>query len=200
MVLLPASYYWPGSEILLKERRPNYFMQYKKGTTDKDKLDAVQNWLTLPYGKRPHFITVYFEQVDTRTHDSGPNSDDANKVIKEIDAVIAQLKESIQETGLKDSVNLIILSDHGMTEISNQRIINVEQILNDPSCTIINTGPISMIKTANGKEKSIYELLKANEKHYKVYYKDEVPEYFPLLKKSFYSSNSDYCRYGVVIS
>ena len=183
--IVTASYYWPGSEIENAQRRPDYFKPYKKGTADKEKLDQFLKWLTMPQEKRPHFITLYFEQVDTRTHQFGPNSSEANDVIKQVDGVIAQLKNNIEKAGLKDSVNLIILSDHGMTEVSKNRAINIEQIINNPKCRIVNTGPVGMIEAPADIKEAVYNNLKKNENHYKVYYKEEVPEYYHYSKNPF---------------
>lgn len=180
-----ASFYWPGSEVLNSQKRPDYFKAYKKGTTDDEKLDGVLAWLRIPYAERPHFITVYFEQVDTKTHQFGPNSKEASAVIKEIDSVIARLKDNFTKAGLRDSINLIVLSDHGMTEIDDKKTANIEQIIGDSSCKVINTGPVGLVQVPEGKEKSVYEKLKKNENHYKVYYKDEVPEYYHYSKHPF---------------
>lgn len=180
-----ASYFWPGSEVLDANKRPDYFRPYKKGTTDKDKLDGVINWLNLPYGERPRFITVYFEQVDNKAHDVGTNNKEINETIMQIDSVMMRLKEMIAKTSLKDSVNIIILSDHGMTDISKERTINIEQIINDPAGRIINNGAIALINTPKEKEKDVYEKLKKNENHYKVYYKNEMPAYFHYSKHPF---------------
>jgi ectonucleotide pyrophosphatase/phosphodiesterase family member 5 len=183
--IISASYFWVGSELLLKYRHPDYFRTYDKKVTNKAKLDGVMEWLNLPAGKRPHFITVYFDQVDTRAHDFGPNSKEVNEVIKEMDGVMGQLRENVLNSPLKDSVNIIILSDHGMTEINRERTVNIEQIIADASCKFINTGPVGLVQTPKEKEKSVYEKLKKNEKHFKVYYKDEVPEYFHYSKHPF---------------
>lgn len=183
--IIAASYYWPGSELTLAERRPDYFKQYQKNTADKDKIETFANWLKLPYAKRPHFITLYFEQVDAKSHSFGPDSPETNEAIKEVDAIVKDIKENIAKAGLRDSVNLIILSDHGMTGISNDRSINIEKMINNSSVKLINTGALTMIHPPKGKEKSIYNLLKKNEDHYKVYYKEEVPSYFHYSKNPF---------------
>ncbi len=180
--IITASYFWPGSELLLEYRRPNYFKQYKKETTDNQKLEQLSGWLALPYEKRPHFITLYFEQVDTKAHDSGPDSPETNETIKQIDGVIKNIRERIQSAGLKDSVNLIVLSDHGMTYVSREKSINIEKLINDSSCRIYGTGPISMVKAPKDKINRVYETLKKNENHFKVYLKKEMPEHFHFSK------------------
>lgn len=183
--IVTASYFWPGSELLLEYRRPNYFKQYKKETTDEQKIEQLSEWLNMPYGKRPHFITLYFEQVDSRAHTFGPDAPETNETIKQIDGVILKIKERIQKAGLKDSLNLIILSDHGMTNVSKEKSINIEKIINDPACRIYGTGPISMIQPPKEKINKIYDELKKKENHYKVYLKKEMPEYFHFSKHPF---------------
>jgi len=180
-----ACYFWPASEVLLEQKHPDYYKKYDKKTTDNDRVDGVIEWLKLPYKDRPHFITLYFDIVDTRSHEYGPDAKETNESIKGIDSVIARLKNSLSQTGLKDSVNLIILSDHGMTGIDKNRSINVEQIINDPACKIINTGPVALLHPAANNIKAVYEKMKKNENHYKVYYKEEVPESYHYSKHPF---------------
>jgi predicted AlkP superfamily pyrophosphatase or phosphodiesterase len=38
-------------------------------------VDTVLDWLDLPDGERPDFITLYFDEPDHVGHGSGPNSE-----------------------------------------------------------------------------------------------------------------------------
>ena len=48
-----------------------------------------------------------------------------NKAIKLLDEQIGDLQTGLDSIGLSDSVNIIIISDHGMTEKLSDKIINV---------------------------------------------------------------------------
>ncbi|NMB82229.1 MAG: alkaline phosphatase family protein, partial [Ignavibacteria bacterium] len=66
-----ASYFWPGSEMNLEYRRPTYFENYEHNRPYEKRVEGVANWLKLPVDKRPHFITLYFDDTDTQGHRYG---------------------------------------------------------------------------------------------------------------------------------
>ena len=88
---------------------------------------------------------------------------------------------------MRDSVNLIFVSDHGMTEVSKERSINIEKIVGSVNCKFSDMGPIMFVEPDKEKLKEVYDLLKRNESHYKVYYQNEIPEYFHFSDHPFIS-------------
>ncbi|KAJ8302306.1 hypothetical protein KUTeg_021293 [Tegillarca granosa] len=97
--------------------------------------------------------------------DLGENIDEAVLKMKsgnadlvvQIDRHIQHLLTSLEQQGLKDDVNVIIVSDHGMTEISPSRVINLttEINMNDVD-VILDRGPTVNIWPKEGKiQKSI---------------------------------------------
>jgi predicted AlkP superfamily pyrophosphatase or phosphodiesterase len=52
--------------------RPSYYYPYHEKFSDDDKVKIIKNWLQLPEEKRPHFITLYFPEVDHEGHHYGP--------------------------------------------------------------------------------------------------------------------------------
>jgi len=187
--IISASYFWPGSEMNLEYRRPNYYEKYVHTRPYKERVDGVINWLKLPQDERPHFIMLYCHDTDTYGHKCGPNSIEINQSIQRLDSVIGYLNEKLNETSIKDSLNIILVSDHGMTEISNDKIINIDNILLGSDFTMQGNGPFSLINAINKKEdiKDIYEILKNNEYHYKVYLKKDVPDYYHYSANPFIS-------------
>ncbi len=173
-----ASYFWPGSEVTLIYRRPTYFQAYDHSRPYEKRVDGVIDWLRLPFDKRPHFITLYFHETDDKGHDFGPDSPETNEGIKRLDSITGYLLSKLDEIQMLDSVDLIFVSDHGMTDVSDERIINIENIVDMADCKFSDSGPLIMVDPRKGTEKEVYDRLKKNENHYKVYYRDEVPEYF----------------------
>lgn len=172
-----ASYFWPGSEVKLDYRRPTYYEKYDHKMPYEKRIDGVVNWLKLPQEKRPHFITLYFHETDDKGHKFGPNSIECNEAIKLLDGLAGKLFEKLDEIKMKDSVNVIFLSDHGMTEVSKDRIINVEKILEGYNCKFRDESVLMTIEPQKDQINAVYETLKKNENHYKVYLREEVPEY-----------------------
>ncbi|MFO7525815.1 MAG: ectonucleotide pyrophosphatase/phosphodiesterase [Ignavibacteriaceae bacterium] len=178
--LITASYFWPGSELDLEYRRPDYFHYYDHNKPYKDRINGIIEWLKLPYNERPKFITVYFDAADTDGHKFGPDSEGINKTIMKLDSLLGDLLSKLEEINLKDSINIIIVSDHGMNEISDKRIINVDEIISTFNYYIIDDGPFMFIYPEANNKHNIYSLLKENENNYKVYLNNELPTHYNL--------------------
>ena len=186
--IVTASYFWPGSEQHLKYRHPTYFEYYDHNQTYMQKIEGVINWLKLPQEKRPHFITLYFHETDTYGHDYGPNSEKVNDAIKYLDEATGYLFEQLKEINLTDSIDVIFVSDHGMTEISKDRVINVANIVGSYKCRYNDDGPFMQVQPSKDQRIKVYNILKKNENHYKVYLKEEMPDYYHYSKDPFISS------------
>ena len=186
--IITASYFWPGSELKLSYRKPTYNQAYDHNRPYETRVDGVIDWLKLPSEKRPHFITLYCHETDTQGHNFGPDSPQTNEAIKRLDYIAGYLLEKLDEIKMKDSVNVIFVSDHGMTSISKERTINIENIVGNEKCKFYDMGPIMFVEPAKEKIKEVYDLLKKNENHYKVYYRSEIPEYYHFNDHPFISS------------
>ncbi|MEJ2506394.1 MAG: ectonucleotide pyrophosphatase/phosphodiesterase, partial [Ignavibacteriaceae bacterium] len=146
--IITASYFWPGSDINMEYRRPNYYYHYSHDTPYKQRINGVIDWLKLPYNKRPHFITLYFELTDDVGHRYGPNSPQIDTAIASLDSTFGSLLNSLRNIQMIDSVNIILVSDHGMTDVSGDRIINIEEMLKGYDVKYSNYGPVMMIQHA----------------------------------------------------
>ncbi len=180
-----ASFYWPGSELDLKYRRPTYVKHYNQNFPYYARVDTIAKWLQMPNPIRPHFITLYYSLTDTYGHRFGPNSKEMNFAISRVDSVLGYLFDKVKKIGMKDSVNFILVSDHGMTDISPKRVVNYEKILNGLKYKTEAGGPFLLITPAKGEKEKIYKRLKTNEDHYKVYTKENIPKYFHYSKNPF---------------
>ena len=177
--IITASYFWPGSEMNLEYRRPTYYEKYEHERNYLERINGVINWLKLPYNERPKFITLYYDLTDSEGHRYGPNSQQVNNAIARLDSLIGVLFNRLDEIKLRDSVNLIIVSDHGMTEISGARYVNVEEIASCRSCKFFNRGAVMNIFIKNKIEvDEVFNKLKQNESHYRVYKPEDIPEHF----------------------
>lgn len=180
-----ASYFWPGSELSLEHRRPTYREFYEHERPYDQRVQGVISWLQFPYDKRPHFITLYFDDTDTYGHKFGTNSPEVNESIKRLDDIAGKLVDGLTKIGMRDSVNLIFVADHGMTDIAQERSINIESMISEYNCKFMDDGPLMQINPPKENLRKVYETLKKNEYHYKVYLKDEIPSHFHFNKNPF---------------
>lgn len=180
-----ASYFWVGSEQDLNYKNPTYFHYYNQNVPYEERVKSVLKWLQLPEDERPQFITLYFEEPDSKGHSFGPNSPEVNKAIALVDSMVGLLIQGLKNIGMDDKVNLIVLSDHGMTEVSEQKIINIEEILKGHKCQFYGRGTTIMIDAEPEKLNEIYRTLKQKETNYRVYTKDNIPKYYNFSKNPF---------------
>jgi alkaline phosphatase D len=173
-------FFWPGSEAEIQGIRPTYYKKYDQKISNEARVNQVVEWLKLPKEVRPHFITLYFSDVDSAGHEYGTNSSELQNSVKDIDSQLQKLEESLSSLNLP--VNLIILSDHGMVDLDKNKIIYVDELADLSSAQVLETGPQMFLYGKNLD--SVYEKLKKQEKHFAVYKRSQVP------KKFHYSANA----------
>lgn len=81
------------------------------------RVDTVLQWLALPADERPYLVFLYLEGVDSYGHTYGPDSFEVVRAIEEADTAIGRLLDGLESLSQASSVNMIVLSDHGMAQI-----------------------------------------------------------------------------------
>ena len=178
--MLAASMFWVGSESDAGGKRPTYYYNYHEKFSPEDKVEKVMSWLKLPSDKRPHFITLYFPEVDHEGHGFGPDSPETEKSVHLIDAAIGSLVQKVKDLGLKN-VNFIFLSDHGMIKVAKEEPIAIPEILLDKTrFDYYNSQTLLRVVVKNPAEvKSVFRELRRNKtKDYKVYLDKRFPKRF----------------------
>ncbi|MCP5054529.1 MAG: alkaline phosphatase family protein [bacterium] len=186
--IVAGTYFWVGSELNVNYRRSTYLEAYEHSRTFKERVEGVLNWLKLPEPKRPHFITLYFHATDSAGHRFGPDHPKTNDAIKELDLHLGQLITGLKELKLLAKTNIIIVSDHGMAEVSGKRLVNIEKRLQGMEFKIQRAyTPVMMIYCPETEKEKIYKKLQREAEHYTVYYREEVPGYFHFSNHPFIS-------------
>lgn len=67
--------------------------------------------------RKPAFLAMHLPSVDGEEHEEGPNGDSVRLALAASDHDIGLMLEAIQRSGLRDSTVIIIVGDHGMSEI-----------------------------------------------------------------------------------
>ncbi len=124
--MLAATCFWVGSEAGIDGVTPTYVRPYEHDLPNRDRVDQVLRWLALPEAQRPHFIALYFHQIDTASHKYGPESEQVQQVTLDIDAALARLQSEVERSGLTD-VTYLFVSDHGMDTVKKDGVVNVNE-------------------------------------------------------------------------
>lgn len=121
-----ATYYWVGSETPIGNVRPSFWKPFNQSKDYGERVTEVLQWLSLPEAERPHFVTLYFSAVDSAAHMFGVNSTQETDAIQTVDKHIGDLIAGIEKSAISADSNIIVLSDHGMINLSGKRIINLD--------------------------------------------------------------------------
>jgi len=172
--------FWVGSEADIQGMHPTYWKIYDGSMPGKTRIDSVVKWMSYPDDKAVDFTTLYFSDVDTKGHRYGTKSDSLNKAITRADQLIGYLKQQMQESNLWANTNIVIVSDHGMVDLSADKLLRMDEIIDMDDTERVIWGPMTMIQPKEGVTEEVYQELKAAEKHYRVYKKEELPERYHL--------------------
>lgn len=171
-----ATYFWPGSDAEISGTRPSMYEAFDANVSYSARTRKVLNWLTLPAETRPNFITLYFQSPDTEGHEGGPNSSLAKIGIELVDRQIGDLVRGIEDQGMTDKVNIIIVSDHGMAQLCREQVIFLDDYIKLSDVRIINWSPIAEFIPDEGRETEVLQALTDAHSHMRVFKKEEMPE------------------------
>ncbi|HTV06054.1 MAG TPA: ectonucleotide pyrophosphatase/phosphodiesterase [Acidobacteriaceae bacterium] len=164
-----ACFFWPGSEAKIAGERPTYYLHYTNDYPDRKRIDQVIAWLRLPPAQRPHFITLYYPNVDHQGHMHGPDSPQVRNAVRHVDALMGILERKLNELHLP--IDLIVVSDHGMARVQGDWI-NLDKYadLDD-----FNTVGSLLYPKSEVDADHAYQQLKAADADFKVYRRARVP-------------------------
>lgn len=169
-----ASIYWVGSDVAIQGLYPDYYLRWdnEPRLTYPQRVEEALRIAKLPESERPSLLMVYFDEPDWTTHHYGPIAQESEAVIEELDSLMGILYRGLKE--LDYGVNLIVTSDHGMTEISDEKFISIEQSVNpDWVERIVSTNPTTIFCKEGCRDSLFNQLSKV--KHISVWRKEEVP-------------------------
>ena len=112
-----ATMFWPGSEAPIGGAHPDQWRRFDASMPDSERVDTTLDWLARTDAARPTLVTLYFDQVDHEEHLSGPHSLQAMQAEADVDSALARLLDGLDARGLRDRVDVIIVSDHGMARV-----------------------------------------------------------------------------------
>lgn len=174
--LKTANMYWVGSDIAIKGTHPTYYRMWTANPrlSFEQRIDTVLTWLQKPEEDRPRLTMLYFEEPDGSGHHNGPCSKETGVVVEYVDSLIGVLRNRIESFPFAGDINLIVTSDHGMIEISPERVVNMNQYLKPEWCEVIEGRTPTSIFSKAGYRDSIYNALK-EVAHIHVWKKEEIP-------------------------
>ncbi|MFL5620584.1 MAG: ectonucleotide pyrophosphatase/phosphodiesterase [Gemmatimonadaceae bacterium] len=122
-------YFWPGSESAVQGLRPSAWWSYRASVPDSVRVDASIAQLRLPVERRPHLVMLYLTDVDDTTHKFGPDTPHTAAAVASIDRAVSRLLDANARLPQRDSVNVIVLSDHGIEASAQEKMLPLRPLL-----------------------------------------------------------------------
>ncbi|KAJ3393354.1 Serine/threonine kinase [Entophlyctis sp. JEL0112] len=178
---------WPGSEALIQGVSPTYVQPYNGSMSNSERVAKVLDWLSLPWQKRPVFLTLYMNDVDSAGHSFGPDSAQVNTALKSVDNAVGNLVRGILDVQRVSklqhgTINLMIVSDHGMAVGAPvENFIYVDDYVSADAFDIVNNVVVSIYPKYENDTASILESLQLaalNSSNWHVWSRDSVPVEF----------------------
>ena len=173
--LRTATMFWPGSEAAIHGVRPHTWRAYADDTRAADNAATVVAWLAVPASQRPRFATLYLDQVDEASHEHGPDSPQAQAARAEVDAALGELLHSLQQRGLRDAVNLVVVSDHGFASVPPDQRISTTDMVPANLAEAISDGQVIGFSPLPGKTAEAERALLGRHAHYACWRRQELP-------------------------
>ena len=126
---------WPGGDISIHGHTAAHtvpFSYYLHDFSNHSRIEKIVEWFTTE-DKPINLGLLYFEDPDHLGHQVGPNSEIMYDHIVALDGVVGDLIKQLKEKDLFHHLNIIITSDHGMAEVSPDKVVFLEDYIDSSS-------------------------------------------------------------------
>ncbi|XP_066968262.1 glycerophosphocholine cholinephosphodiesterase ENPP6-like [Macrobrachium rosenbergii] len=134
-----------------------------------------------------NLVQVFTSRIDDVGHAYGPGSNEVQQAVRAVDNVIDILLDELDERELADKVNVVVVSDHGMADTSEEAVKrhDIDTYL-DPAHVenIAEFGSFMNIKATEGNAEKVFDALKSIP-GISVYKKEDIPETFHYKNGDF---------------
>jgi len=176
--LISGTFFWPGSEAPIGGRHATYWKPYDASVPHLERIDQILAWLDLPHAERPDFMTLYFSRVDSLGHGLGPGAPEVAAAVAELDADIGVLLAGLEERGLLGQMHILVVSDHGMSNIDPERYIYLDDYLRMSGVHVSDWGPAAQIWAGELDADAIVKALTGVNRRMRVWKKADTPEHY----------------------
>jgi predicted AlkP superfamily pyrophosphatase or phosphodiesterase len=173
-----ASFFFPGTQAEIRGVRPTYWQLFDPTVSPDKRIQQALAWLDLPANQQPSFVSLYFEQTDVAGHNYGPDSPQVDEALAAIDTALGQLIAGLKQRNRLETTNLVIVSDHGMSATSPDRVVLLDPIVNlqhvEITSALVNLG----LDPKPGFAPEVEKALLKPHPHFQCWKKEQMPKRF----------------------
>ena len=170
-----AAMFWPGSATRIAGILPTYWRPFDDGVSNAARVKQVLQWLSQPDAERPSFITLYFSEVDETGHRHGPDSPRVLDAARRLDDALGELVSGLRKLHLLDRTTLVIVSDHGMSQIAKNRTIFLDDYLDLSTVDVVEWSPNLGVLPRSTTVEEVYRALKDKHPALAIYKREDTP-------------------------
>ncbi|GAB6027623.1 Ectonucleotide pyrophosphatase/phosphodiesterase member 6 [Chamberlinius hualienensis] len=171
-------YLWPGGEVTIHNVKPSFSEPYVSHSGLNMFRQHLDDALQRFKANEADLVQVYCEYTDILGHQYGPESKELKEGLKLLDFELNTLLEKITKLELNNKVNVVIVSDHGMTDTSPKKVtrLSLDSLIRmvDVELLLGHGAVVGVFPKIGYKEKVYSELGKSKDIH--VWKKEELPE------------------------
>ena len=107
---------WPGNTVEIHGEYPYHSVEYNESISNRSRIDQVVDWFVTE--ENPiNLGLLYFSEPDRTGHKYGPDSNQLFEMIEALDGHLGYMFDKFQDHKLLDDIDIIVTSDHGMTNV-----------------------------------------------------------------------------------
>ena len=154
---------WPGSDVPINGRQATKWMNYSSKPSYYERANWVIDAMTRAEEDIPNLVMWYFEEPDASMHRYGPTSKQVIAKAEHIDSVLTYFFYRIRRSPVFDRIHFIVTADHGMTDLSELKRVNLYHLLDTTQVVrVIHGSPYGLEVKPEYRDRAI-EILKATE-------------------------------------
>ena len=174
--LKTASYFWVGSEAQAGGHYPSIWKKYDQKQSFDARIDSVIKWFEKTIKNRPRLVMLYFHEPDNTGQKYGPRSKENKLMVESVDRTIGNILNKLKTLTIYKKLNVILVSDHGMTEIDKTKKIVLSKYIDTKKIKMEGSGAYTLLYSDenNEIEKSYLKLKQLS--NIDVYKKENIPD------------------------
>lgn len=175
--MVSASYFWVASEAAIGGVKPTFWKRYDGRVPNFARVDTVLSWLSLPEERRPHLVTMYFSDADDAGHRHGPLSPQIDSAGARLDSALGRLLDGVERLPIRDRVYFVLVSDHGMSEVSPRWYAALDTLIDLTGVTVADAGPNANLHVDGGRARAavLRDSINRRMRHGQAYLRHETP-------------------------
>ncbi|KAK3107569.1 hypothetical protein FSP39_017474 [Pinctada imbricata] len=173
-------YDWLGCQVTIRGTNITFCKPYTKVTYPGDLAITLNEGLHLFANNSADLVGLYLESPDAYGHRFGVVSENLKQGLRDIDDVMQAMMSNLTSMGLKEKVNVMMFSDHGMADRTS--VVNLTTVI-DPDDWIELLASMNIVRIwpkEDKLEKIVQDIQRANFSGVQVYRKEDLPERWHL--------------------